>query len=164
MGEVLQYLEFNEAEGTIKVYIKFIIRSKFLIPADIGKELNVKPSHAWQKDDEYLGKTINEVTKERENITRKRPFGLFEINTLGLVASKVINDHVTYLHDLLNGKSAFLTEILKDPAYTIIISVYKESIEDDIEYQIDSKLFSDLVRLSHEIHFINEKKNSEDGG
>lgn len=153
--EILQEISFSEEVDTIEVSVSFLIRSESVALESLSKELGLKPTRLWNKDEEYLGRQFNPTTKKVEHIKRKRLFSIWEIDSSRFVSSKKVEEHVKYMIDLLLPKKVLISRLLANEEYYIKIYIFKKSYAEVIDYQIDPKFLTELSSLCKNVSFSN---------
>jgi hypothetical protein len=155
MAEVLQEINSNEEIDTIEISVSFIIRSESLVFESLSEELGLKPTRLWNKDEEYIGKQFNTVINQFEQVTRKRHFSIWEVDSSCFLSSKRVEDHIKYMVNLLMPKQNIINRLLGEKEYFIKVNIFKKSYAEVIDYQIDPKLLTELISLCKNVRFSN---------
>jgi hypothetical protein len=155
MAEVLQEINFNEEVDVVQVSVFYKIKSELFSLESLSKELAVKPTRLWNKGEDYLGKQFNKKTQEFEQVVRKRPFSIWEIDSSCFISSKRVEEHVKYLVELLSLKKDIINRILCDKDYMITVNILKKSYAEVIDYQIDPRLLEKLLSFCKNVSFTN---------
>src|SRR4030067_3047100 len=102
MIEELQDIDFTETAK--KVFVDFRICSDSLIPEDITNSMDINPTRVFAKGEKYLGKTRIPQSKEISQVWRKRPRGIWAIDSKKLTNKEKVEAHIKYLLDILEPK------------------------------------------------------------
>lgn len=153
--KILQTISFREEDAVKELHIDFCIRSDFLNKEILSKELGITPTRVWNKGEEYLGKTRDVVTKEIVTVKRKRPWGIWGLDTKNSVSSKTVEDHARYLIDLLEPHKNQLKKYLLDKDnYSVRFFIWWEPYDGHGSYEISSETLIRMAELSHHIEFL----------
>ena len=152
--EVLQYYSFSEEGHTKNIFVDYGMRSGILEPEKITRTLGIEPTRKWSKDDIYWGKKLDVNTQEIVSIQRKRPWGVWAIDTSVLVDSKRVEEHITFLLDLLRPVENEIQKLLTNiPSYNVSFYIRWEPIDGHGSYEISSKSLHQMSKLCHHVEF-----------
>jgi hypothetical protein len=118
--------------------------------------IKIKPTRGYCKDEKYIGKRLNPLTKEIETEERLRPWTLFVYSTKELVESKRFEDHADHLIKKILISKGKLKEFINQPErFEIMLQIYLsvDKKEDYFGFGIKSDLISKLVEISNFIEW-----------
>lgn len=147
-------VSFNEEDTTKLAFVDFRIRSDILDPVVLTKEIGYKPTRAWARDEEYIGKTMDPKTKKVSRLKRKKPWGMWAIDTGELMTSKRVEEHALFLLDILEPKKDKINNYLKRKnQYVISFYIRWEPVETGGSYEVASKTLRRMTSLCHYFEF-----------
>ncbi len=151
---MLQNTKLDDDELAEQVHIDFCIRSSHLNPVEITAKLETQPSRTWSTGEEYFGKALNPQTKEVYQTKRKRPQGIWAINTKGIVQSQDVEEHIRHLLSILEPKIDKIEYYIKHEDYTVQIHIWWESAIDHGSYEISSEILKRMANLCQHVRFV----------
>ena len=154
MNEILQVISFAEEENTKKVFVDFRIRSDILSPQEITQNLGVMPTQSWEKGEKYQGKARDPKTKQFYTIWREQPWGMWHLNTQGIVSDLRVEKHILYMLNLLEPSKKRLEQYLsRKEEYRISFYIHWEPIDDWGSYEVDHDVLRRMSALCHNVEF-----------
>ncbi len=152
---ILQTYSFREEDAVKKLHIDFCIRSDVLDKEILSKELDISPTRAWNTSEKYLSKTRDEATGEIVTVEMEHPWGIWGLNTINSVSSKIVEDHAQYLINLLEPHKDQLQKYLQDKNnYGVGFLIWWEPYDGHGSYAISSKTLIRMAELSHHVEFL----------
>ncbi len=153
MPEFFQIISFDYESMVKHVHVDYCFRSDILNPTALTMELGIQPSRAWAKYEKYLSRRYHPKTKKATHVQAHRPWGIWAIDTKALT-SKNPNDHIVYLLDTLQPKSALLQKYLDDKErYSIRFYIWWEPFDGHGSYEISREILERMIKLCHYIEF-----------
>jgi hypothetical protein len=152
--KLLQTLSFREEDAVKTTHIDFAIRSDSLDPVALTAELGITPSRAWAANEEYSGKALDPDSRKIVSVVRRRPWGLWAINSGDAVTSKLVEQHALHLLNLLEPRKGLLTDHLQEGSgYTLRFFIWWEPLDGHGSYQISRETLRRLSELAHYVEF-----------
>ncbi len=153
MPEVLQELFFSYEASVKRVYVDYGFRSDGLNPTALTTELGIQPSRAWAKDEDYLSTMYNPETKSTSKAWRKRPSGIWAVDTKSL-ATKDVEEHFIYLFERLEPRSDVIHRYLEDvPTTAVRFYIWWEPFDGHGSYSLSKKIIERALALCQYIEF-----------
>ncbi|MCC7355331.1 MAG: DUF4279 domain-containing protein [Anaerolineae bacterium] len=150
---VLQTISFAEEDAVKELHANYRIRSDDLDPAEITRSLGIQPSRSWVKYEKYLGKRFDPETEQVVPTWAKRPpWGMWSVNTEGIVLSKKVEQHLLYLLELLEPKADRIKYYLEH-CEAISCYVWWEPFDGHGSYVISSDILKRMAALCHHMEF-----------
>ena len=150
----LQTITFNEETNTQTTFVEFRIRGDELNPNTVSQQLEIQPTRSWSKGETYIGKTLDPTSKEVRQTTRKRPWGIWVYSTNPNVSTKRVEDHISFILNLLEPKQQELRYYVELAAsYSVSFSIYWKPLSGYGSYEISGNALARLSTLCHYTEF-----------
>jgi hypothetical protein len=150
----LQTISFDEEANTESVHVAFLISGESLVPQVVTNEFGVHPTRSWAKGDLYHGKELDPSTRQVREVMRKRPRGIWECSSKGVVSSRRVEEHLCYVLDILEPKQALIDHYLKSPDdYIVKFSLYWKPKFDFGSYEVESVTLARVANMGQVIEF-----------
>jgi Domain of unknown function (DUF4279) len=150
----LQTIAFDEETNTQSIYVEFRVRGDELNPNMISQQLEIQPTRSWSKGETYLGKVFNPTNKQVQQTTRKRPWGIWVYNTSASVNTKRVEDHISFILNLLEPKHQELRYYVElAESYSVSFSIYWKPLSEYGSYEISGNALARLSTLCHYTEF-----------
>jgi hypothetical protein len=150
-------MERNEPEAPEEefqyIHMSFGVRGDSLVPAELTAALDVQPSHAFAKGDEYTSVCG----------TRRQPSGVWQLRSKGSVSSADINDHARFILKHLEPKREVIKRYLANDQFYVDIRIWCESDSPVVSFGVASSLFARLATLCNDFNFSFIATPEEDG-
>jgi len=147
-------VSFEEEDTTKTVFVDYRVRSDFLDPVVLTSEFGVTPTRSWAKNEEYISKALDPETRKTIQVKRKHPWGIWAVETRGLISSKKVEQHVLYLLDKLEPRKERIKRFLsKKNKYVISFYIRWEPVEIGGGYEVTSQTLRRMTSLCHYIEF-----------
>lgn len=154
MVEELQEISFDEDIVAKTVYVDFGIRSDVLDPQSVTTMLEIQPTRAWAKNEVYSGKTRDLATQQVVGVLRKRPWGIWAIDSKAFTASKRVEAHILYLLNLLEPRQAQINFFVNRPEeYAVSFYIHWEPKSGHGSYEISNATLGKMAALCHYTEF-----------
>lgn len=154
MAEELQEISFDEDIVAKTVYVDFGIRSDVLDPQTVTTMLEIQPTRAWAKNEVYSSKTLDLATQQVVAVLRKRPWGIWAIDSKAFTASKRVEAHLLYLLNLLEPRQEEINFFVNRPEeYTVSFYIRWEPKSGHGSYEISNTTLGKMAALCHYTEF-----------
>lgn len=151
MNEILQYISFEEAPK--KFLVEYRIRSDNLNPNTITSELALSPSRAFYKGEEYIGKSRDPDSKVIYKVLRKRPTGIWVINTKDFSQKSKVEEHIHYLLDILEPQKEKIYSYVNRDDYLVSFHIRWQPLDGHGSYEIESETLLRMAKLCRYVDF-----------
>lgn len=124
-----------------------------LLPDAITSALDIQPTHFYTRGDKYLSKTRNPQTKIITDVWLERPWSIWQIHTKDIILSRVVENHIQYLLNILEPRKDHLLLYLEKCSISFYIeqkTTYPYAIE------VSSKILERMSKLCHFVQFFSE--------
>jgi hypothetical protein len=150
----LQTIAFDEETNTRSIDVEFRIRGDDLNPNAISQQLEIQPTRSWSKGETYLGKVFDPANKQMQQTVRKRPWGIWVYNTSASVNTLRVDDHISFVLNLLEPKQQELQYYLGlAESYSVSFSIYWKPLSEYGSYEISGNALARLSTLCHYTEF-----------
>jgi hypothetical protein len=147
-------MNHSEREVARCAGMDWCIRSSVLDADAVTHELEIEPSRAWAKGDRYISKRLDSETGKITHVWRVRPWGIWGLNTKGMVDSAGVEPHILFLLNLLEPKDHVIGRYLQNPEeYTIRFTIRWESNIGHGGFAVSSSAVARMARLCHYLQF-----------
>ena len=144
----LQYFS-SDLEALRELEVSFGIRGDTLNPENITQHLNIIPTNSFAKNDLKLIGLSNRTTPTRQ---LKRPWGVWQLSTKGIVHSIYIEDHLQYLLDILKPKKEQLDVYISNKQmYSVSFRIWREADGVAGQLDIDAIYLGRICQLCQEV-------------
>ena len=151
---VIQNISFDEADAVKNLFVVYRIRADDLIPHTVTSELNIQPTVAYQKGENYIGKKYDPTAKKDKEEIRRRSFSVWDVDLTSQHHLKRVKDHIEYLLNILEPHSQQLKRYLElNEKYVISFYIRWEPYGEHGSYIIPSELLVRMERLCHFVEF-----------
>lgn len=138
----------------VVAFVSFGLKGDTLSPAQVTQSLGITPSRAFAKGEQYTSKEFDGGTKRPIPRIGTRPWGVWAVETKGMVSSTDVEDHAIFLLNILEPKAEQIQSYLeRSDEYSV--SFYVEWITCDSEggYELSGATLARMSRLCHYVQF-----------
>jgi hypothetical protein len=146
-SKIIQYINLGDAASTSKIFIKYRIISPTLNPDEISKNLNLKPTKAWRQGDFYIGKMLCNTTNTVVEVERQRATGLWLLSSENMINSLFLEDHATYLLELLEPNADILIKYINFNKYSVKFHIWWECKDAHGGIQLSSDILNRISKI-----------------
>ncbi len=130
------------------------MRSEILDPMEITRDLGIQPSRAWARGERYLSKALDVETRTIVQRWYTRPWGIWSIETKGLVTATDVESHALRLLEMLEPRKDIIQRYLnRGDEYTIRCAIWWESNAGHGGFDLRSDIIARLAALCHYLQF-----------
>ncbi len=127
-----------------KTKVTFRILGDELDPNEVTNSLQIQPTRAYAKEEEYNSKSGQ---------TLRRPTGHWSISSEGFVDSTSTEAHARYLLNILEPSIDAIANYLNNPCFRTSIIFWWEATDEHGGFTLKSDILSRLCRLCNDLDY-----------
>lgn len=148
--KILQTISFGEIYEVKNLFVAFGFRGDDLIPQLITSELNIQPTVAYQKGEEYIGKKYDPKSKKHVEVIRKRGISVWDLDSKSQQHLKRVEEHIEYLLNILEPQAEQIQRYVAQPdKYSISFYIRWEPHGENGSYVVSSDLMRRMEKFCH---------------